>query len=158
MLNQYRDVFRCLRKHDVRYVVIGGIAAVLHGVPRVTFDLDLLIQATEDNASRLLKALREAGLGTASLTTTERLLENEITIFKDRLRIDVQTRTPGLEFDLAWEQRESMQHQDEEFHVVCVSDLIASKVACGREVDLSDVAVLRDLNSGSALDSGNDLR
>ena len=64
MLNQYRDVFRCLKKHDVRYVVIGGIAAVLHGVPRVTFDLDLLIEATVDNAARLLAALGEANLGT----------------------------------------------------------------------------------------------
>lgn len=145
MLNQYRDVFRCLKKHDVRYVVIGGVAAVLHGVPRVTFDLDLLIEATEDNASQLLNALSEAGLGTASLTTTERLLENEITIFKDRLRIDVQTRTPGIQFEQAWAQRESMQHNDQPFHVVCVADLIASKQACGREVDLSDVAVLREL-------------
>lgn len=145
MLNQYRDVFRCLKKHDVRYVVIGGIAAVLHGVPRVTFDLDLLIEATEDNAARLLAALGEASLGTASLTTTERLLNNEITIFKDRLRIDVQTRTPGIEFEQAWTQRETMQHSDQGFYVVCVEDLIASKTACGREVDLSDVAVLREL-------------
>lgn len=148
MLNQYRDVFRCLKKHDVRYVVIGGVAAVLHGVPRVTFDLDLLIEATEINASRLLSALSEAGLGTASLTTTERLLENEITVFKDRLRIDVQTRTPGIDFEPAWAQRESMQHQDQPFDVVCVKDLIAAKQACGREVDLSDVEVLRELQRG----------
>ena len=148
MLNQYRDVFRCLKKHDVRYVIIGGVAAVLHGVPRITFDLDILIEATEDNASRLLSALSEAGLGTASLTTTERLLENEITIFKDRLRIDVKTRTPGIDFEQSWTQRESMQHQDQPFHVVCVQDLIAAKQACGREVDLSDVGVLRELHEG----------
>lgn len=147
MLNQYRDVFRCLRKHDVRYVVIGGIAAVLHGVPRVTFNLDLLIEATEDNAARLLAALGEANLGTASLTTTERLLNNEITIFKDRLRIDVQTRTPGIEFEQAWVQRETMRHSDQGFYVVCVEDLIASKSACGREFDPSDVAVLRELQN-----------
>lgn len=145
MLNQYRDVFRCLSKHDVRYVVIGGIAAVLHGVPRVTFDLDLLIEATEENAVRLLAALSEARLGTASLTSPERVLENEITIFKDRIRIDVQTETPGLEFDQAWSQSISMQHQGVDFFVVCVDDLVAAKEASGREVDLSDVSVLRSL-------------
>lgn len=32
-----RDVFKSLEKHKVKYVVIGGIAAVLHGVPRATF-------------------------------------------------------------------------------------------------------------------------
>ena len=57
----------------MRYLVIGGIAAVLHGVPRATFDLDILIEATPDNAQRLLNALLGAGLGTATLTTPERL-------------------------------------------------------------------------------------
>ena len=98
MLNQYRDVFRCLKKHDVKYVVIGGIAAILHGVPRATFDLDVLIEATLENCQRLLRALVDARLGTATLTSAEKILANEITIFKDRIRIDVQTRTPGIEF------------------------------------------------------------
>ncbi|RKY83037.1 hypothetical protein DRP98_08040 [candidate division KSB1 bacterium] len=54
MLNQLRDVFASFQKHEVKYVVIGGIAAVLHGVPRATFDLDILIEATPDNAQRFL--------------------------------------------------------------------------------------------------------
>jgi len=142
MLNQYQDVFRCLQKHDVKYVVIGGIAAVLHGVPRATFDLDLLIEATEENATRLLQALLEAKLGTASLTTPDRLLENEITIFRDRLRIDVQTRTPGLDFESAWQRKQVMVHRQQEFFVLDVTDLIASKLAAAREIDLSDVRAL----------------
>ena len=63
MLNRYRDVFASFQQHEVKYVVIGGIAAVLHGVPRVTFDLDLLIEATPDNAGRLLAALLDARFG-----------------------------------------------------------------------------------------------
>ncbi len=38
MLNRLRGVFSSLEKHEVRYLVIGGIAAVLYGVPRATFD------------------------------------------------------------------------------------------------------------------------
>src|SRR5215211_8039071 len=105
MLNRLQDVFASLEKHQVEYVIIGGIASILHGVPRATFDLDLLIRATPENADRLLVALLEAGLGTASLTTTSRLLANEITIFNDRVRIDVQTSTPGLVFDKSWRDR-----------------------------------------------------
>jgi len=153
MLNQYQDVFRCLKKHDVRYVVIGGIAAVLHGVPRATFDLDLLIDATGSNATRLLAALTEAKIGTATLTTSDRVLANEITIFKDRIRIDVLTRTLGLSFDEAWQRRETMFHGDQEFFVVSVDDLIAAKLASGREIDLSDVSALQaDLDSSSESD------
>lgn len=50
MLNRLLDVFASFQKHNVRYLVIGGIAAVLHGVPRATFDLDILIEASPDNA------------------------------------------------------------------------------------------------------------
>ena len=50
MLNRLQDVFESFQKHQVKYLIIGGIAAVLHGVPRATFDLDILIEATPDNA------------------------------------------------------------------------------------------------------------
>ena len=63
----------------------------MYGVPRATFDLDILIEATSDNAQRLLDALLEANLGTALLISADELLANEITIFNDRVRIDVQT-------------------------------------------------------------------
>jgi hypothetical protein len=56
MLNQLRGVYSSLLKHKVKYVTIGGIAAILHGVPRATFDLDILIEATPENAQRLLDA------------------------------------------------------------------------------------------------------
>ena len=49
MLNQLQGVFSSFHNHDVRYVIIGGIAAILYGVPRATFDLDILIEATPEN-------------------------------------------------------------------------------------------------------------
>jgi len=142
MLNRLLDVFRSFRQHDVKYVVIGGIASVLYGVPRATFDMDILIEATPENASRLLHALLDAGLGTASLTSPEDLLAHEITIFRDRVRIDVQTSTPGLRFEQAWDHRQIMFYQGQEFFVVSKEHLIRSKRAAGRDVDLSDVRLL----------------
>ena len=143
MLNRLQAVFESLHSHDVRYVVIGGIAAALHGVPRATFDLDILIEASEPNAKRLLEALLEAGLGTAALTTPQDLLAQEITIFNDRVRIDVQTSTPGLAFEQAWRQRETMNYNDQPFYVASREDLIASKRAAGRPVDLEDIRLLQ---------------
>jgi hypothetical protein len=58
MLNLLKDVFASFQRHNVRYIVIGGIAAVLYGVPRATFDLDILIDANPDNARKLLDALQ----------------------------------------------------------------------------------------------------
>lgn len=142
MLNRYQDVFRSFQHHDVRYVVIGGVAAILHGVPRATFDLDILIEATPENARRLLTALLDAGLATAALTNVDDVLANEITVFQDRIRIDVQTSTPGIRFENAWANRVTLAYQGQEFQVASKGDLIASKRAAGRSVDLDDVRLL----------------
>ena len=143
MLNQLRGVYSSLHKHQVKYVTIGGIAAILYGVPRATFDLDILIEATPENVQRLLDALLDAGFGTASLTTAEQVLAHEITIFRDRVQLDVQTSTPGIKFEEVWERREVMKYGRQEFYVVSRDDLIASKRAAGRPQDLEDVRLLK---------------
>lgn len=152
MLNQLQGVFSSFHRHDVRYVIIGGIAAILYGVPRATFDLDILIEATPVNAQKLLDALLDAGLGTASLTTAAALLAHEITIFRDKVRIDVQTSTPGLVFASAWARRETMQYAGQDFYVVSRNDLIASKRAAGRARDLEDVRLLEVGDNEDAAD------
>ena len=142
MLNRLKDVFASYQNHDVRYLVIGGIAVVLYGVPRATFDLDILIEPTRKNARRLLNALTDAGLATALLTNEEEVLSNEITIFSDRIRIDVQTKTPGIVFSEAWDRKNVMDYRGQSFFIVCLEDLIASKKASGRDIDLEDVRLL----------------
>lgn len=143
MLNRLKEVFASFECHDVHYVVIGGIAVILHGVPRATFDLDILIESSTDNAHRLLDALSDAGLGTASLTSEEEIVANAITIFQDRIHIDVQTTTPGITFEKAWENREIMEYQGQKFSVLNRNDLIATKRAAARDVDLEDVRLLQ---------------
>lgn len=142
MLNQLRGVYSSLQKHNVRYITIGGVAAILHGVPRTTFDLDILIEATLENTQNLLGALLDAGLATAEMTTAEEVLKHEITIFRDRVRIDVQTATPGIEFEVAWQKKEVMMYRRQAFYVVSREDLINSKRAAGREKDLEDIRLL----------------
>ena len=123
-------------------MVIGGVASVLYGIPRVTFDLDILIEATPENAQRLLAALVEAGFGTATTTNAQDIVAHEITVFNDRVRIDVQTRTPGVSFQDAWRRRKTVTYQGQDFFILSREDLIAAKRACGRQVDLEDVRLL----------------
>ena len=51
-------IFRTLAEHDVRYVLIGGLAAVLHGSPAMTNDVDVVPELDEANLVRLSDALR----------------------------------------------------------------------------------------------------
>jgi hypothetical protein len=56
MLNLLKDAFASFQKHNVEYLVIGGMAAVLHGVPRATFDLDILNNPTARSEASALSA------------------------------------------------------------------------------------------------------
>ena len=145
MLQGHLAIYKSLNAHRVKYVVIGGVASILYGSPRMTKDLDLFIEATPGNAARLLQALEAAGLGTASLTTPEKILANEVTILQDVCRLDILTRIKGLTFAQAWPQRVVKRLQGVRVPVVALDQLIQAKQAAGRPIDLQDVATLRTI-------------
>ncbi|MEW6019297.1 MAG: nucleotidyl transferase AbiEii/AbiGii toxin family protein, partial [Pseudomonadota bacterium] len=59
----YEDVLRALHDHRVRYLIQGGVAVYMHGVPRATGDLDISVDFSKENVEALISALEELGLG-----------------------------------------------------------------------------------------------
>src|SRR3954451_5657977 len=57
----FERVFRLLNEHDIRYVIVGGIAVILHGSPRLTADLDIIIDLEPTKARQAIEALQKAG-------------------------------------------------------------------------------------------------
>ncbi|NDY95073.1 hypothetical protein [Wenzhouxiangella limi] len=57
MTPSFREILEVLNQHQVEFIVVGGVAAVIHGAPTTTFDLDTLVRVNRDNAERLSKAL-----------------------------------------------------------------------------------------------------
>jgi hypothetical protein len=57
----YEKVFQALQKSNIRYVVAGGVALVLHGVVRLTADLDLIVDLERENLKRFLQTMQELG-------------------------------------------------------------------------------------------------
>ena len=57
----FESIFECLNATGVRYVCVGGIAVVLHGVDRLTADLDLVIELTPESSRKAIEALLAAG-------------------------------------------------------------------------------------------------
>lgn len=57
----YNDVFKKLSRRGVKYLVVGGVAVVLHGYTRFTADLDLIIDPSPENIDKLFSALRDLG-------------------------------------------------------------------------------------------------
>ena len=57
--NRILSIFETLAKHQVEYLVVGGVAAVLGGAPVSTFDLDIVHSTSPENVARILTALEE---------------------------------------------------------------------------------------------------
>jgi hypothetical protein len=57
--DQQTDILEILKRHAVDFIVIGGVAAVLQGVPLVTFDTDIVHLRTRENVEKLVGALTE---------------------------------------------------------------------------------------------------
>ncbi len=87
-----------LNRARVDYVIIGGVAATLHGCPEQTYDLDILYAATEENRARLLQALG-AIQARWDRPLTEGLLRLQDVFALNTLHgdLDIFTSVPGLE-------------------------------------------------------------
>lgn len=55
--SSFMEVISAFEEHDVSYVVIGGVAVILHGLERLTRDIDIFVKPTSDNVARLRAAL-----------------------------------------------------------------------------------------------------
>ncbi|MBP6920915.1 MAG: nucleotidyl transferase AbiEii/AbiGii toxin family protein [Candidatus Omnitrophica bacterium] len=60
-MHTYEDIFRGFNAHKISYIVIGGLAVNFHGIPRMTYDIDILIDFSKQNITRFEKLMREWG-------------------------------------------------------------------------------------------------
>ena len=57
-MTDFRALFRELDDHNVEFILIGGVAATVHGSSRLTQDIDIVYRRSPENVERLVKALR----------------------------------------------------------------------------------------------------
>jgi hypothetical protein len=62
MTNHLQDILVALARAEVKFVIVGGVAVVLHGVERMTLDLDLVVEMSRENLEQLIKVLTEIDL------------------------------------------------------------------------------------------------
>ena len=106
MNQDFLDLLRAFAAHDVRFLIVGAYALAIHGRPRATGDLDVWIDATDDNAARVYAALRSFGAPLGDVS--ERDFARPGIVFQIGVvpgRIDILTQLSGLLFDEAWPTR-----------------------------------------------------
>ena len=69
LADDFKDFLNLCLFHKVRFLVIGGYAVVHYSRPRYTGDLDIWVDATEENALRVVKTLHDFGLTGPDVTT-----------------------------------------------------------------------------------------
>jgi hypothetical protein len=156
----FEPVLAALDEAGVRFVVVGGVAVVLHGHPRMTADLDLVIDLAAEPATRAISALVDLGLQPRLPVDARSFADPDVrrswteerglTVFTmldprdPLLEVDLFAEAP-LPFDELWQQATVVQLEGQAVRIASVDHLITMKKAAGRPQDLADVAALEAL-------------
>jgi len=149
--SDFIKILRILSEHNVQFIIVGGVCAVLHGAPVTTFDLDVVHARDKDNLGRLLAALNEleayyrdrpgqklkpklshiASPGHQLLMTNAGPLDLLGTIGKDQSYRDLIKHTDMLEADTIT------------MRILTLPVLIAMKEELGRDKDRAVLSILK---------------
>jgi len=156
----YEEVFRELDEKGVRYMVVGGMAIVLHGIVRFTADLDIITDLRRENVLRLVAAMDSLGykprapVAAADLVDPAKrkiwINEKNMEVFsffdpKTPLHlVDILIKEP-IEFEDAYSRKVTVEAAGIMIPVVSIEDLIRLKMIPGREKDIDDLKSLKKL-------------
>ena len=153
------SLFKTLNESGGRYVLVGGLAVVLHGHLRATGDVDLVVDLAPDEVGRTIAALEGAGFKpyapVPASEFTDPRRRAEWTRDKAMLVFSLSPREgvpvvdlflePPLPFDELWGRSVLMTMRGVPVRVAALADLIAIKRLAGRPEDLVDAAALEEL-------------
>lgn len=154
----YNDVFGVLDKYKIRYVVAGGTAVNLHGVPRFTADLDLIIDLEKENVLSFVDAMKEIKFIPKVPVKAEDFAleenrkkwieEKNAVVFSfhnipsfDRI-VDIFIDNP-IKFIELYKRRKTLNVSGLKISLISLDDLIWLKKKANRKQDISDIESLR---------------
>jgi predicted nucleotidyltransferase len=127
--------------NQVEYLIVGGYAVTIHGHPRFTGDLDVWINSTPENATKILKTVEEFGFSSYGLTIDDfQNPSNVLQMGYPPFRIDIIGSISGnLEFHACYRNRKTVMLDDMPLQFIGFEDLLINKKATGRRKDLDDL-------------------
>jgi predicted nucleotidyltransferase len=156
----YSRLFECLHACGVRYLVVGGLAVNLHGIPRMTMDVDLVIALDARNVDGFLECARRLGMAPAVPVDLEDFRDParraEWVDVKRMIAFPLRCPEPSsptvdvvldhcLDFEAAHARAARVDAAGIPVTVASIEDLLAMKSETGRRQDAADVAQLRRL-------------
>ena len=142
--NDFADFLRLLNERSVRYIVVGGYAVAYHGYPRYTGDLDVFVEASSENAARLVEVYGEFGFDRSALKPAMFIVpDNVVRIGHEPVRLEVLTSITGVAFADAYVRRIEVEVNGLSVPFISLVDLIKNKLATGRGKDRVDAETLQ---------------
>jgi hypothetical protein len=157
----FERVFRLLNEHEIRYVIVGGIAVILHGSPRLTADLDIIIDLEPVNAGQAIEVLQRAGFVAEIPVDIRHFADENIRrrwITEKNMKalslhdrempptvIDLLAESP-IAFEDLYKRAKLISLNDVTLRVASIPDLILLKRLSGRPEDLIDIAELEKID------------
>lgn len=135
---------KALSESGAKYLVVGGIAAGLHGLARTTKDIDILIPKDLKNTEKILKSLEKLSWGISREIIAEEVISKPFTIIGDMPRVDLLLRAGKLIFEDAYPNRLSRVIDGMKINYVSIDDLILSKHT-GRARDKLEIEEIKKL-------------
>jgi predicted nucleotidyltransferase len=159
MASNFLDILNQLHDHHVDFVIVGGVAAALHGGSRVTFDLDIVPSLLPESWKAAVELLWSLGARPRIPESLERILDVEQVRRwqheKGMLALNFRTPDGNTEVDLLVSESHQLEGLSQRaakvtigprtFFVASIDDLIAMKEKAGRPQDLLDIAKLKDI-------------
>lgn len=157
---EYLKLFQVLNTHKVNYLVCGGLAVNIYGIPRMTADVDILLEFTENNLSYFENAVKQLMLQNSLPISIKTFINKEerekakheknliaYSYFSNQsgfMNLDVLLDVP-LEFDVMWNNKTIKTIKETHINIVSVEHLIALKKYANRIQDKNDVILLSKL-------------
>jgi hypothetical protein len=136
----FKEFVGLLNRHEVEYLIVGGYALGIHGYPRYTGDLDVWINPTPGNGSKMVKVMEDFGFASMELTEQDFAESgNVIQMGYPPFRIDVLTRPDGVTFEECYPNRLLVEYEGVQIAVIGLEDFKKNKQASGRPKDLMDL-------------------
>ena len=159
----YLGIFKKFNEEGIRYLVVGGLAMNLLGVPRVTYDIDILLDLEDDNIRALMGLMKEWGfkpkVPVNAMDFADREKRDEWIATKNMKafnlvnakwalsEIDIIIDAP-ITYSEARKRARKITVQGVPIPVISIDDLIKMKQIAGRELDKADIQYLKKVKNG----------
>ena len=140
----YGEIFKILNKAHVKYVVVGGIAVVLHGYMRFTHDLDLVVALEPENLEKFFEALKKINYHPKAPITKEQFQDKQQRKLWQKEKgalVDIFVQEP-MPFDKIYKKRVDVKINGTTVPLMCIDHLKKLKKTAGRPQDLIDIVQL----------------